>query len=139
MLNILICCGGGFSSSALSVKVAKEIKEKGLEDEVFIDFSPFSLAYEKMEDFDIIMCCPHLKYKVKEVVEKYAHNDIPVYVLPPRMYGTMFFEEVYQDAKDIIEQFKKNPMNPFVFKGEEDILRVKRFVAYRNYQKELEL
>ena len=29
MLNILICCGGGFSSSAMATKVQKEIEEKG--------------------------------------------------------------------------------------------------------------
>jgi len=135
MIRILICCGGGFSSSALAIRVVKEIKEKGLEEEVAIDFSPFSLAYERMRDFDVIMCCPHLKYRVKEVIEKYVHNDIPVYVLPPRMYGTMYLEEVYQDAKDILASFASNPVNPFCFEGEQDILRVQRFVSYRKAHK----
>ena len=130
MIRIMICCGGGFSSSALAVKVQKEIKEKGLEDKVFMDFCPFAIANERMDEFDVIMCCPHLKYAIPEYNQKYIKNRIPVYVLPPKMYGTMIIEELYQDAIDILEAFKERPQNPFYFPGEENILKVKRTCAY---------
>ena len=48
------------------------------------------------------------------------------------MYGTMEVEELYADAKDILDAFQKTHLNPFYFPGEEDIMRVKRSKAYRH-------
>ena len=41
MLRMAICCGGGFSSSTMAAHLNKQIKEKGLEDELFLEFIPF--------------------------------------------------------------------------------------------------
>ena len=57
MIKILLCCGGGFSSSYVAERMKKEIVEKHLDQKLMIEFSPFSIAYEKMNDFDIIVCC----------------------------------------------------------------------------------
>ena len=38
MIRILLCCGGGFSSSAIATRMKKEIKEKNLEDKYSIEF-----------------------------------------------------------------------------------------------------
>lgn len=132
MIRVLICCAGGFSSSAMMSKVAKEIVEKQLQDEITIDFEPFSRSYHRIDEADILMVCPHQKYKVKEFVDQYVQDKIPVYLIPPRIYGSMPVEEVLQDAKDIINEFHKTKMNPFHFPGEDNIMRVKRVTAYRN-------
>lgn len=133
MLRILICCGGGFSSSALAGKVDKEIKANNIEEEVSISFSPFSIAHERVDDFDVIMCCPHLKFAVNNLAKNKIQNNVPIYILPPRMYGTMELEEVVQDAKDVIEKFKMNPKNPVSFDGEENVMKITRFKSYRNH------
>lgn len=133
MLRILICCGGGFSSSALSVKVKKEIEAKGLQDEVAVDFCPFEFSRDHLDEADVIMVCPHQKYRIKQYVADYIQDKKPVYLLPPKMYGTMEVEELYTDAKDILTAFWQTHLNPFYFPGEEDILRVKRSKAYRHY------
>lgn len=135
MIRVLICCGGGFSSSAMAEKAKKDIIEKGLEDQISIDFSPFSMAARDFGDCDILMLCPHLKHYVKEYNEKYIHNKIPAYILPPKMYGTMNMEEVYQDAKDLIEIFKENPQNPCHFPGEDNPLKIKRSESFATYNK----
>ena len=44
------------------------------------------IAQEKMDRFDIVVCCPHLTYDVKKMV-KNANPDKPIYILPPRMYA----------------------------------------------------
>ena len=44
MLKILICCGGGFSSSYVTERMKKEIVEKNLENEVNIEFYPFAIV-----------------------------------------------------------------------------------------------
>ena len=131
MIKILICCGGGFSSSAMATKVKKEIKEKHLENEVIIDFQPFSISYEIMDQYDLIMACPHLKYSVPRFLERHGHNCIPIYLLPPKMYGSMHIEDVIEDAKDVVEVIKQTKMNPFHFPGEDSVMHIKRIHSYR--------
>lgn len=129
MLRILLCCGGGFSSSYVTERMKKEIIENHLGDEVMIEFSPFSIALEKIKDFDIVVCCPHLNIYVKQLVAK-QDIPIPIYILPPRMYGRMEIQEIYQDAKDIIDIFYKTHQNPVHFPNEDNVLRITRQCAY---------
>jgi len=131
MIRILLCCGGGFSSSYVTERMKNEIIENHMENEVMIEYSPFSIALEKVNDFDIMVCCPHLNIYVKKLVEE-KDIPIPVYVLPPRMYGKMEILEIYQDAKDIIDIFQQTHVNPVHFPGEEHVLRIKRICAYSN-------
>lgn len=129
MIKILLCCGGGFSSSYINQRMKKEIIEKNLENEVMIEYSPFSLALEKVADFDIIVCCPHLNIYVKKMAKE-REIPIPMYLLPPRMYGKMEIMEIFQDAKDIIDIFAKTKTNPVNFPGEDNVLRIRRMGAY---------
>ncbi|MCP8969954.1 PTS sugar transporter subunit IIB [Ectobacillus ponti] len=133
MIRILLCCAGGFSSSALAAGVEKEIVENNLQDEFYIEFAPFSLAKEKMSAFDVILFCPHLQFEVKRMV-KTLSPDKPMYILPPRMYGLMRFQELSLDAVDVIELYKQTKMKPVHFPGEENTMRLTRHVAYRNFK-----
>ena len=130
MIRIMICCAGGFSSSALTEKVKKEIIEKGLSDQMMAEFRPFSTSYEYVNDFDIIMACPHQNYKAPAFVKE--HNiQIPVYLIPPRLYGTMPAEDLLEDAKDIIEGYNKDHRNPWCFPEETSLLRIKRATSHK--------
>lgn len=131
MVKILICCLGGFSSSAMSVKMSKEIKEKGYEDRVSIDFQPFALSHKVMDQYDVVMCCPHLKFEIGSFMKKYGEIETPIYLLPPKMYGSMNVEDVYEDALDIVEGFKETKTNPFHFPNEDNVMRIKRICSYR--------
>lgn len=136
MIKILISCGAGMSSSFLCQKLQKACEEAGLENEYSFDFFPINVAgYEagakKIEEYDVTMICPHLRLWIKELVEK-QHPNKPIYVLPPQMYGTMIFEEVITEAKDIISGFEQTKMNPYHFPGEEQVLKIRRKCAYRN-------
>ena len=53
----------------------------------------------------------HLNIYVKQLVEK-EDIPIPIYVLPPRMYGNMEIKEIYQDACDLIQMFQETHQNP---------------------------
>ena len=86
MIRVLLCCGGGFSSSYVAERMKKEIIAKNLSDQLEMEFSPFSLVLEKIDNFDIIICCPHLNIYVKQLLEK-TDVQVPIYILPPRMYG----------------------------------------------------
>ncbi len=134
MIKILLCCDGRFSSSALSKKIKKEIIENNMENDYYIEFSPFSLAPSKMSEFDITVCCPHLKFDVDKMI-KDLNPDKPIYILPPVMYGMMRFSELSLDTVDVIDLYNQNKINPVCFPGEENIHKVKRGIAYRNTKK----
>ncbi len=131
MLKILICCGGGFSSSYVTQRMQKEIIDQHLENEYQIDFYPFSIMNEKMNDYDVIFLCPHLKIEFERFASTHT-IDKPCYLIPPRMYGRMELEEVVTDAKDVVDLYNKNKINPVTFKGEENLLRIRRYKAYRH-------
>lgn len=111
MIKILLCCGGGFSSSALSSKVGKEILENNMQNDYSIEFSPFGLGIKKMSEFDIVVCCPHLKFDVKNMI-KTLNPDKPIYILPPKIYGQMNVKELIPDIIDAIDLYNKTKINP---------------------------
>ena len=132
MIRILICCLGGFSSSAMVKKIKDEIIRDNLKDKLSVEFYPFSNAYKIIENFDIVMVCPHTRYDVQIFLKKHDDINILIYVLPPRMYGQMNAKELYIDAEDIIDGYKKDRMNPWHFQDEEDIMMVTRNCSHRN-------
>lgn len=132
MIKAMICCGGGFSSSTMANYIAEGIKNNHMEDQISIEFCPFTLSAKKYPEYDIIVCCPHLDRQVKEHNRRYIQDAIPMYVLPPRMYGPVDIKDLYEDIQDILAGFEKNPKNPFVFPGEENILKVRRLHSYRS-------
>ena len=46
------------------------------------------------------------------------------------MYGTMNIVDVIEDAKWVLEGYKQNPMNPFHFPGEDNVMRIRRSTSY---------
>jgi cellobiose-specific phosphotransferase system component IIB len=131
MIKILLCCLGGFSSSALAAKVEKDIVANNMQNDFYIEFLPFGLASKKISEFDIVVCCPHLRLDVKNMI-KTTNPDIPIYILPTRMYGLLDIKELALDVVDAIEIYNKTKTNPVQFPGEDNPLKITRHVAYRN-------
>lgn len=102
-----------------------------MQEDYYIEFAPFSLASKRMAEFDILVCCPHLIMNVRNML-KTSDPNIPIYILPPRMYGLMNFKELVLDVVDIIDIYNKTKVNPVYFPGEENTMGVTRHVAYRN-------
>ena len=135
MMKILICCLGGFSSSAMTKKVKNEIEEKELQDKISVEFGPFASSYKIMNNYDVVMVCPHIKYELPMFMKNYKNIDVPIYIFPPKMYGNMKAEDIYEDALDIIDGYKKRKMNPWNFPGEDNIMVVQRCCSYRKFIK----
>ena len=85
---------------------------------------------EKISEFDIVVCCPHLKFNVDKFLEE-STVEKPIYILPPIMYGMIKFSELSLDIIDAIQFYKKNKSNPVQFPGEENVHRITRSVAFR--------
>ena len=133
MLNIMVTCGGGFSSSALVTHLNKDAKEKNLD--VHYEYKPFDFGgigkEGTVEGVDIVMLCPHLQHEAKKLAE--MHPEVPFYVIPTRLYGLMSAEDFMQDAEDAIIGWKETGMNPFFFEGERISIRVMRTVSHRKW------
>ena len=130
MLRIAICCGGGFSSSALASHLDHEIAEKHLEDQVSFIFIPGHQLEKRQDEVDIAMICPHLEYSMKQKAAKNLYH-IPVSVIPPRLYGLMPARDFVEDAEDLIELWKAGAKNLVTFEDEPRPLQVKRMVSLR--------
>ena len=114
MIKILLCCGGGFSSSAIATRMEKEIKEKNLEDKYSIEFLPFGLGLKELDRFDVVILCPHLKVELDRALKNQT-IDKPLYLLPPKMYGLMKFDEIIVDIEDVMKMYQENPVVPVKF------------------------
>lgn len=129
MLKIVVCCLGGFSSGAIVSRLNKEIREKGWENKVSIDFLGFGSAIKVLNQYDIAICCPHLRLNVKDFIDK-ENPNIPVHILPPRIYALMNLEGIVSDCQKLIKIYEEEKINPVHFPGEENVLRVTRSKAY---------
>ena len=74
MIKVLICCGGGFSSSYMVKKVQDSIIEKGYQDRMTVDYSPFDLSFKVKDDYDVVMCCPHMALNLPKFLEEHGKN-----------------------------------------------------------------
>lgn len=132
MLKILICCLGGFSSSALASHLEKEVKEKHLEEKASFEFVPFIHLRDRKEPYDIAMLCPHLQSEMRAIGQKGGY-PAPLYYIPPRLYGLMNAECFIEDAEDIIAIWKENPSPVVTFPDEPRPLAVRRMTSHRRW------
>lgn len=145
MLRIAICCGGGFSSSTMAAHLNKQLKEKGLEDKVFLEFIPFGNLYgggsvavmsgvetDRQNEVDVALLCPHLEYPAATAAKE-GKLRIPVFVLPMRMYGLVDIENFIEEAEDVLELWKAGAQNVITFPDEPRSMTAPRTVSHRRW------
>lgn len=135
MLKLIVSCGMGMSSSALTLHMKKEIEEKGWVDKVSIDYVPFPLLMEGQDtiECDLAFLCPHLMYYAKNE----AHNEnikIPMYIIPSLLYGKMNIQDFVEDAIDLLKLYKDSDEKLYHF-PEEKLLDIKRRTSHRRWIK----
>lgn len=131
MLRLVVCCGGGMSSSVLSVQFQKTIDEHGWQDKVSIAYLPLLFLQNRQEEFDLALLCPHLIYHAKAMVEKKILT-LPLYIIPSRIYGSMKLIPLLEDAADILQIFNETHENPVHFPNE-NYLETKRDTSHRRW------
>lgn len=144
MLRMAICCGGGFSSSTMAAHLNKQIEQKGLGDELFLEFIPFANLYgddsafisgvqrERQDEVDVALLCPHLEWDAKRAVEA-GKLRIPIFVLPMRLYGLVDIENLIEDAEDVLELWNNGTPNIVTFPDEPRSVVAKRTVSHRRW------
>lgn len=144
MLRIAICCGGGFSSSTMAEHLNKQIVEKGLQDEVFLEFIPFTALFggnaafishsqvDRQNEVDVALLCPHLEFPARAAAKEGKLN-IPVFVLPMRLYGLVDIENLIEEAEDVLELWNNGTPNVVVFPDEPRSMTAMRTVSHRRW------
>ena len=145
MLRIAICCGGGFSSSTMAAHLNKQLHEKHLEDEVFLEFIPFGNLYgggdlafvsgiqrDRQDEVDVALLCPHLEYPAATAVKE-GKIRIPLFVLPMRMYGLIDIENFIEEAQDVLELWKNGAPNVVTFPDEPRSMTAPRTISHRRW------
>lgn len=144
MLRIAICCGGGFSSSTMAEHLNRQLEEKHLTDEVFLEFIPFGMlkggiasAYHagvnnRQTEVDVALLCPHLEFPAQRAAEA-GELSIPVFVLPMRLYGLGDVEDLIEDAEDVLELWRSGVKNVVTFPDEPRSMTAARVVSHRKW------
>ena len=128
MIRIAICCGGGFSSSTLVNHIQKTMEKEGLQNKATFEFIPFVHLKDRQDEVDIAMLCPHLEWAAKQHVTEYR---IPLYIIPPKLYGLMPAEDFIEDAQDSLQMWQKEPVNVMHFEDEPRTLSITRMVSHQ--------
>lgn len=127
-LRIAIVCGGGFSSSAMAHRVQMDAEKNGLTDRGNFRYIPSHELIKRQDEADIAMLCPHLVYQMDRFI---PNLHIPLYIIPPKLYGTMPAEDMLEDAEDMYALWEQTHTNPVQFADEPQPLIIKRHSSHR--------
>ena len=99
MINILLVCNAGMSTSILVEKMKKVAIEKGIEAKIWALSS--TEAKNNKEDVDVVLIAPQLKFAVKDIQNSF--QDRPIEVIDMRVYGTIDGNSALNQALNLIK------------------------------------
>jgi len=83
--KVMIVCGGGASSGFLAQKIRKAAKNRDID--LDIKARSESELEDYLEELDVVLFGPHLKYMEAELKEKAEPYNIPVSIIEHSIYG----------------------------------------------------
>ena len=86
-MNILLVCGTGASSGFLAKNIRKAAKEKGYDISIKARGDAEVEAY--IEEIDLLLVGPHLKYMMNDLEEIAEPYEVPVRLVAEELYGSM--------------------------------------------------
>ena len=101
MKNILLVCGTGASSGFMAKNIRKAAKNRGLE--VGIKARSDSEVEEYIEDIDLLLVGPHLKYMMGDLREIAEPYNVPVHMVTEEAYGALDGEKVIEQILSVIK------------------------------------
>ncbi len=101
MLNIMLVCSAGMSTSLLVSKMNKVAKEKELDVKVFAVAE--ADVKNNVDKADIMLLGPQVRYLLPKMKEMMNKKGVPVDVVNTVYYGTMNGEKVLEQALSMVE------------------------------------
>lgn len=99
MMNILLVCNAGMSTSILVEKMKKVALEKNMEARIWALSS--TEAKNTKEDVDVVLVAPQLKFAVKDIQNSF--DGKPLGVIDMRIYGTIDGAKALDQAINLIK------------------------------------
>ncbi|MDO5407663.1 MAG: PTS sugar transporter subunit IIB [Eubacteriales bacterium] len=99
MKKILLVCNAGMSTSMLVTKMKKAAEEGGVE--VSIEAKSLSEAKTQIEEADIVLLGPQIRYELANV--KKIAGSVPVEAIDMKDYGMMNGAKVLKHALEVID------------------------------------
>ena len=85
--NVLLVCGSGASSGFLAVNMRKAAKRRGID--VKITARSESEIESYVDDIDVLMVGPHLRYLIDDLRKKYAGRGLTIILMKPAYYSLL--------------------------------------------------
>lgn len=100
MINIILLCAGGMSSSLLMKKVAEAAEKEGIEISVSAHGVDFAKEVSKSKNADIILIAPQVRYMIDKVKKEVT---IPVALIEMKTYGLMNGKAIIDQVKELLK------------------------------------
>lgn len=98
-MKILLTCAAGMSTSLLVEKMKKAAEKR--EENIIINAKSIDKVEEIIEDYDVILLGPQIRYKLKEIKNLGNEYNIPVDVVDSIAYGRVDGEKVLRQALEL--------------------------------------
>jgi cellobiose PTS system EIIB component len=85
--TILLVCGGGASSGFMAQNIRKAAKKRNIELNVIARSE--SEVDDYLNEMNVLLIGPHLKYMEEDLQAKVAPHNIPAAVIPQTIYGLL--------------------------------------------------
>lgn len=102
MKNVLLVCGTGASSGFMAKNIRQAAKAKGVD--ISFKARSDSEVEEYIEEIDLLLVGPHLKYMLNDLEEIADPYDVPVRIIPEEAYGSLDGEAVLNFTLEILNK-----------------------------------
>lgn len=99
MLNIMLCCSDGMSTSLLVEKMKKAAEAEKIEAKIWAVGLPNITDY--LSEPDVVLLGPQIRYKLSSVRSMFSDRNIPVEVINSVDYGMMNGDKILKFALDL--------------------------------------
>ncbi|WP_300381406.1 PTS sugar transporter subunit IIB [Clostridium sp.] len=100
MVKIILACAAGMSTSLLVKKMQDSATERNIE--ASIKAIAEGAISEHLNECDVILLGPQVKFMLDNIREIVAPHNIPVEVIPMQLYGLMNGKATLDIALDLI-------------------------------------
>ncbi|MFP3726979.1 PTS sugar transporter subunit IIB [Priestia filamentosa] len=100
-MNILLCCAAGMSTSLLVTKMEAFAKEQGIESKIWAVSADD--VQNHIEEADVLLLGPQVRYLLKQMKELGESKGIPVDVINSVHYGTCNGAEVVKFSQRLVK------------------------------------
>ncbi len=87
MVRVLLVCGSGASSGFMAVNMRKALSKMSVD--MTVKARSDSELENYIDEIDVVMIGPHLKYMVEEAEETVRGTNIKVILMKPDYYATL--------------------------------------------------